>query len=317
MLLNICDCDRQKHKKRVLIKVVDERGNPLQNASISLEQKKPRFPFGSAINKNILNNPAYQNWFLSRFKVTVFENEMKWYSTEETQGKEDYSIADSLLKFAKQHNIGVRGHNVFWEDPSHQPRWLSSLSPENFNLAVQKRLHSLVSRYKGQLIAWDVVNENLHFSFLESKLGGSASAKIYNDAHNIDGQTILFLNEYNTIEDRRDSSSTPARYIQKLRQIQSYHGKNNGLMPIGIGLESHFTNPPDLAYMRASIDTLAATGSPIWLTELDVSSQPNQVKLNNMIIYFVVTKRVHLDPLVLLGSKWYKKIVVRNVLNDQ
>ena len=30
--------------------------------------------------------------------------------------------------------------------------------------------------------------------------------------------------------------------------------------------------PPDLAYVRSSIDTLASTGLPIWIIELDIAS---------------------------------------------
>jgi GH35 family endo-1,4-beta-xylanase len=79
------------------------------------------FPFGSAMNKNILSNTAYQNWFASRFTVTAFENEMKWYTNENAQGKENYNDADGLLQYSKKNNIGVRGHNIFWDDPSYQP----------------------------------------------------------------------------------------------------------------------------------------------------------------------------------------------------
>ncbi|KAJ7959703.1 putative Endo-1,4-beta-xylanase [Quillaja saponaria] len=138
-----------------------------------------------------------------------------------------------------------------------------------------------MSRYKGQLIAWDVVNENMHFSFFESKLGENISAKIYNEAHRVDGNVTLFLNEYNTIEYSGDGSANPTKYLQKLREIQNYPG-NSGL-PLGIGLESHFTTP-NLPYVRASIDTLAATGFPIWLTELDVSCQPLQTQYLEQIL---------------------------------
>ncbi|KAJ7946166.1 endo-1,4-beta-xylanase-like [Quillaja saponaria] len=260
-------------KRKLIIQAVDEGGNPLVNAKISIEQKRPGFPFGTAINKNILNNNAYQNWFISRFTVTTFEDEMKWYSTEYTQGKENYSVPDAMLQFAKQHNIAVRGHNVVWDDPHYQPSWVPSLSPTQLGQAVQKRLVSVMSRYKGKVIGWDVVNENMHFSFFESKLGNNTSAKIYKVAHKVDGRATLFLNEYNTIEHSGGSSASPAKYLRKLREIRSYPG-NSGL-PLGIGLEAHFSTP-NLPYMRASIDTLAATGFPIWITELDVDKQSSQ-----------------------------------------
>ncbi|KAL2329096.1 hypothetical protein Fmac_022523 [Flemingia macrophylla] len=211
-------------KRKVLIRAVDEQGKPLPNATISFVQNRQGFPFGSAMNSYILNNPLSQNWFTSRFTVTTFENEMKWYSTESSQGRESYAVADAMLQFAKQHNIAVRGHNIFWDDPKYQPSWVPSLAPNQLNDAVQKRVTSVVSRYKGQLIAWDVVNENLHFSFFESKLGETFSARMFNEANKIDAQTPLFLNEYNIIEDKRDGTAAPSRYIQKLREIQRLPG---------------------------------------------------------------------------------------------
>ncbi|KAK7312238.1 hypothetical protein VNO77_35967 [Canavalia gladiata] len=279
-------------KRKVLVKTVDEEGNPIRNASISFIQKKSNFPFGSAISSDILSNTLYQNWFTSRFTVTTFANEMKWYSNENTPGKEDYSVADAMLKFAKQHNIAVRGHNIFWDDPKYQPRWVSSLSPDQLNSAVERRVTSIVSRYRGQVIGWDVNNENLHFSFFESKLGSNFSARMFNEAHKIDGQTTLFLNEYNTIEDNRDGSSSPAKYIQKIKEIQSYPG--NKELPIGIGLESHFPSGNlNLPYMRASLDQLGATGLPIWITELDVASQPTQTQN-----FELVLREAHAHPKV-------------------
>jgi GH35 family endo-1,4-beta-xylanase len=232
------------------------------------------FPFGSAINKNILSNGAYHNWFAPRFTVTTFEDEIKWYTNGYAPGKGNYYEADEMLRYAEKHDIFVHGHNVFWDDPRYQPNWVSSLSPSQLNDAVQRRVNSIVQRYKGQLIGWDVVNENLHFSFFESKFGQDFSAKMYNQVHNIDPRTTLFLNDYNTIEDSRDGLSTPSRYIQKIRQIQSS--------------SRHFSSsPPNLPYMRASLDTLRSASFPIWITELDVTSQPNQVKLITSMNFFI------------------------------
>ncbi|KAL6200450.1 hypothetical protein ACLB2K_030231 [Fragaria x ananassa] len=263
----------KNRKSNVRIQAVDAEGNPLRNATISIQQKAPSFPFGCAMNKNILANTAYQNWFTSRFGVTTFENEMKWYSTENSQGKEDYSVADAMLQFAKQHNIAVRDHNVFWDDPQYQLGWLTSLDKHQLALAAFKRLYSVMNRYKGQVVAWDVVNENLHFDFFESKWGKNSSAILYNWATKADGETTLFMNEFNTIEESEDGDSTPAKYLQKLRDIQAFPGNNN--LKMAIGLESHFRSPT-IPYIRSSIDTLAAANLPIWITELDIQSGPNQ-----------------------------------------
>ena len=84
------------------------------------------------------------------------------------------------------------------------------------------------------------------------------------------------MNEYNTIEDSRDPASSRTNYLQKLKEIRSYPGNEN--LKLGIGLESHF-DTPNLPDMRASIDVLAAANLPIWLTEVDVQSSPNQVNI--------------------------------------
>ncbi|XP_052180439.1 endo-1,4-beta-xylanase 5-like [Diospyros lotus] len=258
----------------VKLRAVDAAGRPLANATVAVTESRPYFPFGAAMSHEILTNAAYQYWFTSRFKLTTFENEMKWSSTEPSQGHEDYSVADAMLGFAKQHGIAVRGHNVLWSDPSYLAQWVKSLSPYSLRLAVDKRIRSLVSRYASQVIAWDVENENLHFNFFESRLGENASPGFFKLVNQIDGQTTLFLNDFNTVEDMNDPDSNPGKYLKKIREIRAggYAG------PLAIGLEGHFTGAPNLAYMRASIDKLAATGLPIWLTEVDVSNVPNQAE---------------------------------------
>ncbi|KAK1559855.1 hypothetical protein Q3G72_019124 [Acer saccharum] len=94
-----------------------------------------------------------------------------------------------------------------------------------------------MSRYKGQIIQWDVVNENLHFNFFESKMGENASTILYKYAHQYESSSFYFMNEYNTIEESADPTSSLANYIQKLREIQSYPGNKDAM---GIGLEGHF-----------------------------------------------------------------------------
>ncbi|KAJ8529999.1 hypothetical protein K7X08_036834 [Anisodus acutangulus] len=272
----------QVRKSKVAIQVVDSQGKPLPNATIALVQGRANFPFGVAINRNILNNKAYQDWFFSRFKFTVFEDEMKWYSTETSQGKIDYSTSDAMVKLCKSNGVSIRGHNILWDDPKFQPNWVSSLSPQQLSAAAGKRIGSVIAKYKGQVIHWDVVNENLHFNFFEGKLGPNASAIFYRLAAQFDNKTPLFLNDYNTIEDQRDGESSPRNYLNKIRQLRmGYRG------PLGIGLEGHFVTPSQ-PYIRAAIDTLASARLPVWITELDVQSSPNQAQFLDQIIKEVV-----------------------------
>ncbi|KAK4405158.1 Endo-1,4-beta-xylanase 5-like [Sesamum angolense] len=245
-------------KRRVKLQAVDQHGRPIANATVSIKQRRPNFPLGCAINQNILRNSAYQNWWSSRFKYTVFENELKWYSNERSRGSEDYSVSDALVQFARSRGAAIRGHNVFWNDPRYQPSWVGGLSTNDLWGAANKRIYSVVGRYKGQLFHWDVVNENLHYNFFESKLGYNASNVFYQKANQIDSRTTPFLNEYNTIEESKDGASSPSKYLQKISQL-----RNQG----------------------SAIDTLATAKLPIWVTELDVSAGPNQANYLEQILW--------------------------------
>ena len=136
------------------LQAVNSEGKPLANRTLTIAQKFANFPFGCAINKNILTNSDYKNWFLPRFKYTTFENEMKWYTNERIQNQEDYSAADALLEFTKSNEVQVRGHNVFWDDPKYQPSWVPNLETQQLSNATTKRINSVMGRYSGQVISW-------------------------------------------------------------------------------------------------------------------------------------------------------------------
>ncbi|KAL3730250.1 hypothetical protein ACJRO7_027283 [Eucalyptus globulus] len=267
----------RKSRVRFQITYAKKRGLAVRGAKFLVKQTKRGFPFGCGMNFHILESTDYQNWFASRFRYTTFTNAMKWYSTEEKQGQENYTIADAMVKFSQDNDISIRGHNVFWDDPKYQPDWVKTLSPEDLRKAAEKRINSAVSRYAGQLIAWDVVNENLHFSFFEDNLGKNASSIYYSTAYKLDPTPRMFLNEYNTIEYCGDEKVSPGNYKKRLKEIFSYPGNED--IPAGIGVQGHFgPGQPNLAYMRSSLEILATTGVPIWLTEVSVEPGVNQAQ---------------------------------------
>jgi GH35 family endo-1,4-beta-xylanase len=151
--------------------------------------------------------------------------------------------------------------------------WVNKLNKAQLQQAMDKRLKSVVNKYKGQVIHWDVNNENVHFNFFETKFGPDASTKIFQQVHQLDPNVILFLNDYNTLEQPGDWNAAPDRYLKKFHQIRA--GNPNAKM--AIGLESHF-EVPNIPHMRAVLDKMATAGVPIWLTEVDVAgTDANQV----------------------------------------
>ncbi|XP_039138828.1 endo-1,4-beta-xylanase 5-like [Dioscorea cayenensis subsp. rotundata] len=264
------DSIQLKRKRMATIHVSDRKGNRIKGASILVQQHSKDFPFGSAIANTILGNSVYQKWYIKRFNATVFENELKWYSTEPEQGKHNYTLADQLLKFVRSNRIVARGHNIFWENPIYNPKWVLNLTNQELKSAVESRIQSLMSRYKGEFVHWDVDNERLHFDFYEQRLGSKASLSFFQTAQKEDPLATLFLNDYNVVETCDDVNSSVDSYILRLRELMQ-----GGAILEGIGLEGHFTRPNN-PFMRAVLDKLATLNLPIWLTELDISKKMDQ-----------------------------------------
>lgn len=206
-----------------------------------------------------------QTWFKERYNAAVFEDELKWYSTENQQGVVNYTIPDQMLEFVRKNQIITRGHNIFWEDPRYIPSWVRNLTGPDLKSAVTSRIQSLMNKYKNEFIHWDVDNEMLHYDFYEQRLGINTSLEFFQTAQQLDPLAKLFMNDYNVVETCYDMNSTVDAYISKLRDL-----KQGGIFMDGIGLEGHFTvpNPP---LIRAVLDKLATLKLPIWLTEVDIS----------------------------------------------
>ncbi|GKA20882.1 carbohydrate-binding, CenC-like protein [Tanacetum coccineum] len=51
-----------------------------------------------------------------------------------------------------------------------------------------------MGRYSGQVISWDVVNENMHFNFFESKLGDTTSLSFYTTTRALVSNVLIPLN---------------------------------------------------------------------------------------------------------------------------
>ncbi|XP_076907851.1 endo-1,4-beta-xylanase 5-like [Bidens hawaiensis] len=259
----------------------------VKGAKLYIKQQTSDFHWGCGMTHRILNNTAYKKWFASKFTAADFHNELKLYYTEPKPGQENYTDPDAMLKFADEHGIIVRGHTVLWDDVKYQQKWVRKLTPEKLLQAANKRVDSVVKRYKGRLVGWDVMNENLHHNFFEKRLGKNASAMFYNRVHNIDPDTTLYMNEFNTTENVNDKWARPEKYLRRLKKIRAYPGNSD--IKMGIGLECHYgAEPIDLHYVRNALTLLSQTGLPIWLTELDVKMDPgldNKTRSELQVIY--------------------------------
>jgi endo-1,4-beta-xylanase len=253
-------------------------GQAVSGVAMEIEQIRHHFPFGSAINMNI-TNPAYAAFFRDHFEWAVMENESKWYANEPSQGQVTYANADAISTFCTANQITMRGHCIFWEAENTVQDWIKGLSyaplpaASDLRTAVENRLSSAVNHFKGKFVHWDVNNEMCNNSFYTDRLGASARSWMFESAHAIDPDCLLFLNDYNVIN---------GGYNLNAFKQMTYELLSAGTPLHGLGVQCHMTSGFDRETIKGRFDSLEEFGLPVWVTEFDVSDPNEQIRANDL-----------------------------------
>ncbi|XP_062192469.1 endo-1,4-beta-xylanase 1-like [Phragmites australis] len=277
-----------KVRKRDVVLNFGAAASGISGASIRVMQMDSNFPFGACINTSVIQNPAFVDFFTKHFDWAVFENELKWYHTEAQEGQLNYNDADALLDFCDRYGKPVRGHCIFWAVENTVQQWIKNLANDQLMSAVQGRLQSLLTRYAGRFPHYDVNNEMLHGSFYQDRLGDDINAFMFRETAQLDPGATLFVNDYN-VECGNDPNATPEKYIEQINALQQ-----KGAAVGGIGLQGHVTNPVG-EIICDSLDQLATTDLPIWLTELDVCESDVDLRADDL---EVVLREAYAHPAV-------------------
>ena len=175
----------------------------------------------------------------------------------------NWKDADAIVAFAQKHGMRVRGHNLCWH--SQAPAWMFvNASGDTVSKAVllqrlKEHITTVVSRYKGKLYAWDVVNEAISDKpneYLRPSAWMRICGEEYIDsafsyAHQADPEALLFYNDYNEISDVKRS-----KIIHLVTRLQ-----NAGIPIHGIGLQAHWAvSEPTREQLDSTLSQFAAPG---------------------------------------------------------
>jgi endo-1,4-beta-xylanase len=225
--------------------------------------------FGAALGAVHLSEAAYAATAIAELSWVTPENEMKWSVTEPTPNAFAFSAGDTIVAFAQQNGMSVKGHTLVWH--SQLPDWVASItSAEQLRLALINHVFQEVLHYRGQVLAWDVVNEavadsgqSLRPSVFYQLLGDSFLDDAFNAAHAADPDARLYYNEYGA-----EGLGAKSDYVYHLVQAMLARG-----VPIhGVGLQMHTgsADAPSTVDIAANMQRLAALGLDIAITEMDV-----------------------------------------------
>jgi endo-1,4-beta-xylanase len=227
---------------------------------------------GAASDAEYFGDPNYAQALGREFSLIVPENDLKFAETEPAMNQFSFCEADQLLAYAQANNMKMRGHNLVWANDL--PGWLTS---GNFSSAqaasiLQDHINTVVGRYKGQLVDWDVVNEALsngapygldESSYWYTQLGSSYLDTAFHLAHAADPNAKLFYNDYGG-----EGLGGKSDAIYALVQGMISRG-----VPInGVGLEMHLGLPgaPSAADISSNMARLGALELEVHVTEMDV-----------------------------------------------
>ncbi|HVZ25980.1 MAG TPA: endo-1,4-beta-xylanase, partial [Sediminibacterium sp.] len=216
---------------------------------------------------------------LQNFNSITPENAMKMGPIHPAADRYNWRDADSIVDFAVRNHIKIRGHNLCWHNQV--PSWMftdakgDTVSKEVLLQRLRDHIHTVVSRYKGRIYAWDVVNEAVSDKpdeYLRNSpwlriCGEEFIAKAFIYAHEADPKALLFYNDYNEIN--------PVKRAKIIRLIKSLQAAG---VPIqGVGLQSHWAiNEPRAGQLDSTLHDFSQLGLQMQITEMDISVYPKE-----------------------------------------
>ncbi|MFF6993753.1 endo-1,4-beta-xylanase [Streptomyces sp. NPDC008313] len=224
---------------------------------------------GTAVTGSKLTG-TYGDLAGGQFNSLTPGNAMKWETVEPSRGSYDWGEADRIVAFAQAHDQQVRGHTLVWH--SQNPGWLTdgSWTADQLSTLLQDHITTEVTRYKGELAAWDVVNEPFNedgtyrTSLWYQGLGSDYIARALTWAHAADPDAKLYINDYN-VEGVNAKSTALYDLVKSL--------KERGVPIDGVGLQAHLILGLVPSTLQQNIERFAALGVDVAVTELDIRMQ--------------------------------------------
>lgn len=241
------------------------------------DRYKDLFHLGAAINEDIILGKDLQskNIVTSEFNSITPENSLKWMFLQPFPNKFNFGAADKYVELGIKNNMHIVGHALVWHNQL-ADFMKTTGSRSEFKKHVENHINTVVSRYKGKIDAWDVVNEafnengSLRQSVFKKQMGENYIEDVFKLAETADPDADLIYNDYNLYK--------PAKRAGVLKMVNKL--QENGTKINAIGVQAHWRlNSPSLMEIEQIILDISDLGVEVMFTELDVTVLPNPWEL--------------------------------------
>jgi len=231
-------------------------------------------------------SPAQAPDFASFWNKVTPENAGKWGTVEAVRDHMDWSGLDAAYQFAKSHGFPFQMHVLVWGNQ--QPEWIKHLPPAEQRREIEQWFAAVAERYP-ELDFVEVVNEALNDppnkddegggNYIAALGGDGASGwdwilESFRLARQYFPRAKLLINDYN-ITNKPENAK---RYREIIDLLNKEH------LVDGIGVQAHaFATTPDvpMSVHKASLDLLAGSGLPIYVTEMDIDGRTDAQQLKD------------------------------------
>jgi endo-1,4-beta-xylanase len=239
--------------------VMYERGYKSKADYVDVTVNQIKF-FGTAAG-----SPQDYATLLNWFDQITPENAGKWGSVEATRDVMNWQPLDDAYNFAKTNHLPFKFHTLIWGQQA--PGWITTLPPDQQLAEIDQWMAAVAARYP-DIDFIDVVNEPLNTAnAFRDALGGPGVTgydwviKSFEMARKYFPRAKLHINEFNIVilGQFTDNYLTLVQLLKDRKLVD------------GVGEQGHFLERADVAVVKANLDKLAATGLPLYITELDLN----------------------------------------------
>jgi len=241
------------------------------------EALKGKFLIGTAVNTRQASgqDKAGVRVIQEQFNAIVAENCMKSQEMHPEENRYNFTQADEFVAFGEKNGMVITGHTLIWH--SQLSPWFcvdgegKNVSPEVLKKRMKDHITTIVKRYKGRIIGWDVVNEAIEDdgSYRKSKfyeiLGEEYIPLAFQYAHEADPDAELYYNDF--------SMANPGKRAGVVKLVKAL--KKRGIRIDAVGMQGHIgMDYPQVGEFEKSMLAFAEAGVKVMVTELDLTVLP-------------------------------------------